>query len=147
MLYLHLVDVHEFDLALVGEVFEDLPQLLDTFLVYHHVLVGFTREDHGFHVGIGDDLASDVLEAEARKLKVRDTDLYLPLVCIETAKVVATGEQTMEESEVGIEDSHYEADVDDGVCVFATAVCLRQIVELEDKLGCIFKEEFEESHL
>ena len=88
-------------------------------------------------MGISDDLVSDVLEAEARKLKVRDTDLYLPLVSVETAKVVATGEQTMEEPEVGVEDSHYEADVDYGVCVFATTVCLRQIIELEDKLGCI----------
>ena len=52
----------------------------------------------------------------------------------------------MEEPKVGIEDSHYEADVDDGVCVFATAVCLCQIVELENELGCILEEEFEECH-
>ncbi len=52
----------------------------------------------------------------------------------------------MEEPKIGVEDSHYEADVDYGVCVFATAVCLRQIVELEDELGCILEKEFEESH-
>jgi hypothetical protein len=91
-------------------------------------------------VGVGDDLVADVLEAEAGELEVRDANLYLALVGIETAKVVATGEQTMEEPKVGVKDSHDEADIDYGVCVFATTVCLCQIVELEDELGCILEE-------
>lgn len=43
----------------------------------------------------------------------------------------------MEETKVGVEDSHDKANVHYGVCIFAAAIRLSKVVDLEDELGAI----------
>ena len=142
----HLVDVHELDFRLVREIFEDLAEFFDAFLVNDHVFICFPGEDDGFNIGICDYLVSNVLVAKGSELDVGDADLYLALVGVQTTKEVAAGEESVEKAEVGIENSHDEANINDSIGVFASTICLSQIVELEKKLRGILKDELKECH-
>jgi hypothetical protein len=142
----HLVDVHELDFRLVREIFEDLAEFFDAFLVNDHVFICFPGEDDGFNIGICDNLVSNVLVAEGGELQVGDADLYFALVGVQTTKEVAAGEESVEKAEVGIENSHDEANINDSIGVFASTICLSQIVELEKKLRGILKDELKECH-
>ena len=115
---------------------------LNTFLIYHHVFVRFTGKDNGFNMGISNNLVPDVFIAKICELQVGDSHFNLALVCIQSTKVVATWKESVEETEISIEDRHDEADVDYGVCIFTPAICLCQVVELKDELRSIFEEEF-----